>query len=55
MNTENKKAVYYAWISLEEAKEFAKRANITLEEEIKHLNDKGFAVVDFNNKHNEHE
>ena len=49
MSTENEKAVYYAWMSLEEAKEFAKRANITLEEEIKYLNDKEFAVIDLNN------
>lgn len=43
---ENKQKVYYAWMSLEEAKRFAEWNNITLEEEIKALNDKGFCVVD---------
>ena len=45
---ENKQKIYYAWMSLEEAKIFAERNSITLEEEIKALNDIGFAVVDLN-------
>lgn len=35
------------WISLEEIKTFAERANISVEEEIKHFEDMGFAVIDF--------
>jgi hypothetical protein len=49
---ENKKAVYHAWMSLDEAKRFAEWGGITLEEEIKRLNDMGFAVVDFDDNNN---
>ena len=41
------KEIYVRWISLEEAKIFAERNNITLEEEIKALEAMGFTVIDF--------